>query len=457
MRGAGAATAYGERVTRSPAFLAALASSAVPGLDPVTVRAARPQPGHRYEVAFVSDSQRRTWVVRVPVTSAAGAQMDTTVALLGLLGRRLPFSVPTPRGFVGVPEGRAVVYPYLQGRPVDFAALPPGPGLAAELGRAVAALHNIDRAVFDEAGLPAYEAEDCRTRQLADLDRGAATGHVPTTVLSRWERVLEDVSVWRFAPTPVHGGLTGDRVLVTFTDEEDATSGTVRAITGWDEAKVADPADDLATLLAECKPATFETVLEAYAHSRVERPDRHLPRRARLAGELRLLTGLLAAVSSGNQELVEAYAVRLRSLAERADDGDELSSPVPHQTSADAGASSPRTMSAEPLGEGAAVTDGEALTGAVGDAGEAEGLGTDDDTDGPEDRNAGEREDGPADDAAGANDTDADAQPLRTGLPGDATTVIPHGELERLRRSREVPAPEEAGSAQEPPSGEGRD
>ena len=84
------------------------------------------------------------------------------------------------------------------------------------------------------------------------------------------------------------------------------------------------------------------------------------------------------------------------------------------------------------------MTDGEALTGAVGDAGVAEGLGSDDDTDGPE-------------------DTDADTQPLRTGLPGDATTVIPHGELERLRRSREVPAPEEAGSAQEPQSGEGRD
>ena len=57
--------------------------------------------------------------------------------------------------------------------------------------------------------MPVYDAETCRTRHLADLDRGAATGHVPTALLSRWERALEDVTAWRFAPTPVHGDLTG--------------------------------------------------------------------------------------------------------------------------------------------------------------------------------------------------------------------------------------------------------
>ncbi len=317
-------TAYGGRVTRTPAFLAALASAAVPGLDPLQVQAVAVKAGHPYEVAFVTDTQHRRWVIRAPLTAAAGAQMDTTVALLGLMSRRLPFSVPAPRGFVAVPEGRAMVYPYLPGRPLNFRTLPAGPGLAAEVGRTVAAVHNVDREVFDEAGLPSYDADEYRTRRLADLDRGAATGHVPTALLARWEAALEDVSLWRFAPTPVHGDLTGDQVLAVFDDDSDAGSGRVRGLTGWEDAKVADPADDFAALIEHASPAAFDSVFEGYAHSRVERPDKHLRRRARLAAELRLLNSLLGATSAGDRELITTCAARLRALDKRThDDGEE--------------------------------------------------------------------------------------------------------------------------------------
>jgi len=163
-------------VTRTPLTLAALASVAVPGLDPVAVEGTPNLPGHQFEVAFIEDTQHRRWVVRAPMTAAAGAQMDVTVSLLGLLSRRLPFSVPMPKGFVDLKEGgRAAVYPYMAGRPLYFAHLPAGPGIAAELGRAIAALHNVDRALFDEAGLPTYDADTYRTRRLSDLDRAAAS------------------------------------------------------------------------------------------------------------------------------------------------------------------------------------------------------------------------------------------------------------------------------------------
>jgi len=398
-------------VSRTPAFLAALASSAVPGLDPVSVRAARTEPGHRHEVAFVTDSQHRTWVVRAPLTSAAGAQMDTTVALLALIGRRLPFSVPAPRGFVAVPEGRAVVYPHLVGRPIDLGSVPAGPGLAAELGRAVAALHNIDRAVFDEAGLPVYEAEESRTRRLADLDRGAATGHVPPALLARWERVLEDVSIWRFAPTPIHGDLTGDQVLVVFEGEEDASTGQVRGITGWDDAQVADPAEDFAALISECSPEAFESVLEAYAHVRAERPDRHLLRRARLSAELRLLGGLLSAVSSGDRDLITARADDLHDLDERTMDESDA---------ADGSDAPAEPASAEPA----------PLMTSAGDGG-------------------GAGESGAGDPQDPSEDTEADhTQPLNASRSRGATRVISTEELEQIRATR-LPA-EDAPSVQSP-------
>ncbi|GAA4411726.1 hypothetical protein GCM10023168_32820 [Fodinibacter luteus] len=300
---------------RSPAFLAALASAAVPGLDPVSVEALPSTPEQSFDVAFVQDGEHRRWVVRAPRTDVAGAEMDRTVPLLGLLGRRLPFAVPAPKGFVALAEGgRAAVYPYLPGLHLDFAELPPGPGIAAELGRAIAALHNTDPAVFEEAGLPSYDADAYRSRRLAELDRAAESGRVPTTLLTRWETALEDVSLWRFAPTPTHGDLTGDQVLAVFTDDSDASTGRIRAMTGWEDAKVADPADDFAALVADGRPEAVETVLEAYAHARVERPDPNLLVRARLVAELGLLATLMAALTRKDAGVVEVLTTQLRRL-----------------------------------------------------------------------------------------------------------------------------------------------
>ncbi len=300
---------------RSPSFLAALASAAVPGLDPVGVEALPSTPEQSFDVGFVTDHEGRTWVVRAPRTEVAGAEMDRTVALLALLGRRLPFAVPQPKGFVALAGGgRAAVYPFLPGHPLDLAELPAGPGLAAELGRAIAALHNTDPAVVEEAGLPSYDADAYRSRRLAELDRAAETGRVPTALLTRWEEALEDVTLWRFAPTPTHGDLTGDQVLAVFTDDSDAASGRIRGMTGWEDAKVADPADDFAPLVAEAPPEAVETVLEAYAHARVERPDANLLVRARLAAELGLLSALMAGLARKDVGAVEVLTTQLRRL-----------------------------------------------------------------------------------------------------------------------------------------------
>ncbi len=300
---------------RSPAFLAALASAAVPGLDPVSVEALPSTPEQSFDVAFVQDAEHRRWVVRAPRTDVAGAEMDRTVGLLALLGRRLPFAVPAPRGFVTLAEGgRAAVYPYLPGHHLDFSELPPGPGVAAELGRALAALHNTDPGVYEEAGLPSYDADAYRSRRLAELDRAAESGRVPTTLLARWESALEDVTLWRFAPTPTHGDLTGDQVLAVFTDDADASTGRIRAMTGWEDAKVADPADDFAALVADARPAAVETVLEAYSHQRVERPDANLLVRARLVAELGLLATLMTALTRKDAGAVEVLTTQLRRL-----------------------------------------------------------------------------------------------------------------------------------------------
>ncbi|WP_435202978.1 phosphotransferase [Janibacter sp. GS2] len=302
--------------SRGPLTLAALASAAVPGLDPDTVEGVVPSgPTDLVEVAFVSDQEHRRWVIRCPRTPASSAQIERSAALLALLARRLTMPVPAVKGWVALPEGgRAAVHSYLTGRLVNLAGIQPGSTLATGLGRAIAQLHNLDPRVYEEAGVPVYDAAAYRSRRLAELDRAAATGRVPTGLLTRWERVLDDESLWAFTSTPTHGAIDADTVLAT---PDDGSDPDVKAILGWESAQVADPADDLAPLLADLDPEAFDTVLEAYAHARIERPDRHLQRRARVVAEMQLVRTMMSAVAAGDDEGAEEHAMQLRRLDDR--------------------------------------------------------------------------------------------------------------------------------------------
>ena len=291
----------------------------MPGLDAVAVRASRGMPGNRCDVGFVTDTQRRAWVVRVPTTSAVGAQLDTAADLLPLLHRRVPYSVPLPRGFLAVPEGRAVVYAYLHGRSVVLSEVVPGPGVAAEIGRA-------DRGACTTWSGPSSTRPGSRstTRRRAvrgtsrDLDRGAATGHVPTALLSRWERALEDVSAWRFAPTPVHarphrGPVPRDvrrRARTRRPPRYGRSPGgsTPRSPT----RRTTSRPSRRSALRRRSRASSRRTPL-----ARIERPDRHLRHRAKVVSELRLLTRLLDAVHAAEPPLITRRAAELRVLDEQ--------------------------------------------------------------------------------------------------------------------------------------------
>ena len=263
---------------------------------------------------MVIDAEGRRWVVRAPQSPAAGAALEAEVGLLERLvvevdAGRLPFDVPRPAGFVDLPEGgRAIVHPQLPGRPLRLEDLGPGPGLAAAVGRAIAAVHELSPETVEDAGLPVYEADAYRARRLAEVDEAARTGRVPTGLLRRWERALEDVAVWRFRPTVVHGDLSADHVLCS----ADRPVGVL----GWSEGKVADPADDLAWLLVAAPHEGVDAILEAYNMRRSELRDPHLTDRALLAGELALARWLLHGVRLEDEAIVEDATAMLVELAE---------------------------------------------------------------------------------------------------------------------------------------------
>jgi aminoglycoside phosphotransferase (APT) family kinase protein len=205
-----------------------------------------------------------------------------------------------------------VVHRELPGRPVVLDRLQPGPGTAAALGRAIGALHELPVALVEDAGLPVYDAAAYRQRRQAEVDEAARTGRVPATLLRRWEERLEDVSLWRFSPTVVHGDLSADHVLVA--------DGGVTGVVAWGEAKVADPADDLAWLLVAAPQDAVDSIMEAYQLRRTELTDPHLADRALLAGELALARWLLYGVRSGDDDVVADAVQMLDELDEQTRD-----------------------------------------------------------------------------------------------------------------------------------------
>lgn len=298
-------------MARSPLVLAALSTVAVPDLDAVDVRRSS-HPGMGMDAAVVIDAEGVRWVVRAPQDAVAGAALESELALLeGLAGHadagELPFDVPRVAGAVELPEGgRAVVHRQLPGRPIRLEELGPGPGMAAALGRAIAAIHELPASLVEDAGLPVYDPDAYRRRRLAELDEAARTGHVPAFLLRRWERALEDVSLWHFQPTVVHGDLTPEHVL--------CSGDEPIAVLGWSDAKVADPADDLAWLLVAAPQPAVDPIIEAYHLRRTELRDPHLATRALLAGELAVAQWLLHGVRTEDHAVVEDARAMLVEL-----------------------------------------------------------------------------------------------------------------------------------------------
>lgn len=365
-------------MTRTPFQLAALASAAVPGLDPVAVGGFPVDPGASLDAALVEDTHGRTWLVRASTSAAGAVSLDAGAAAAALLAKRLGLAVPLSQGSVRLPGGgRAHVHLAIPGRGLRLAALDPQFPIARALGETIAAVHNLDSGLFEDAGLESYTPDAYRQRRLADLDRAASTGRVPANLLTRWEAALENVALWQWVPVAVHGGLEGRHVLVALGEDGAAQ---IQGVVGWRRAKVADPADDFAALVREAAPAAVVEVAKAYARARTTRPDRHMLTRAQLVAELGYVADLVDALAAGYPAVADEAGMRLTELADEVGDAPLVPAPrdpAPREpvAAADAAASSPDGELAErapgTTGGPAPGTTGGPADGTAEDAAEA--------------------------------------------------------------------------------------
>jgi aminoglycoside phosphotransferase (APT) family kinase protein len=176
--------------------------------------------------------------------------------------------------------------------------------------------------------MPEYSASEIRESRLSELDRAASSGRVPATLLQRWELALEDLDLFRFQPTVVHGNLIGSNVLEL--GEE------VSGILGWSNLEIGDPAQDFIGFAAQTDNDLFDAVRFAYLEVRDD-VDQNLAQRATLYSELAFASYLVTSISANNEDEAQWAVSHLEGIAEKVQDGSAMplgiiafSSALPH-------------------------------------------------------------------------------------------------------------------------------
>ncbi|NEM90589.1 phosphotransferase [Galbitalea soli] len=310
-------------MARTHFTLAALATSAVPGLDVVETSVFGGTGAGDFDSALLTIRDGRHLIVRLPRNQRAESEQSADLVALRALSAgvrtRLPFGVSSFVGQVPFRGTRAIVYDFVYGSTQALGALTPEH--SASVGRAVAAIHTLPTSFIADAGLPVLTPVECLRAAITIIDRAAATGLVPAALLRRWERATEESKLWQFQPTVINGSLGA----ASFLYEDDEVTGVL----GWQELRVGDPARDLFWMLGSRGETVAEAGFNAYNTARGN-TDRQVRKRAMLYAELELAKWLLHGTEVRSTEIVDDAVEMLSGLAESV--LGEASEPIGPQT-----------------------------------------------------------------------------------------------------------------------------
>jgi aminoglycoside phosphotransferase (APT) family kinase protein len=310
-------------MARSHLTLAALATAAVPGLDVVEAASFGSGVHGDFDSALITGRDGRHWIARLPRNERAEAEQSADLVALRALSAgvrtRLHFAVSSFAGQTPINGTRAVVYEFVYGSKLPLAEL--DAAQATSIGRAVAAIHALPTSFIADAGLPVLSPVECLRSCITVMDRAAATGLVPTALLSRWESATEESKLWQFQPTVINGSLGADSVLYAGSE--------VTGVLGWHELRVGDPARDLFWLLGAQGETVPEIGFDTYNEVRGG-ADRQVRQRAMLYAELELAKWLLHGTELRSTEIVEDAVQMLSGLVDNVQN--DIMNPIGPQT-----------------------------------------------------------------------------------------------------------------------------
>lgn len=218
--------------------------------------------GLDYRIVIGADEKGTRWVLRIPRREDVRQKVHKEAGFLSLLGRRLPFSVPDWQ--IATPE--LIAYPMLTDSTALVVTLGEEPRwvidqasetFASTFAKALATLHAVPVDEARSAGMPVRTPAESRKALAEDIDRVRRELPVSPTLLTRWRRWLHDESYWPDFCVPVHGDLYVGHVLV---DASERVTGMI----DWSEARVDDPAIDMASHLMVFGEAGLARLLRDY-------------------------------------------------------------------------------------------------------------------------------------------------------------------------------------------------
>ena len=297
-------------MSKSHLILAALAAAAVSGKNFVSTELSSEQtPG--FDSAVLTSAAGNQYRVLAPQNKAAEKELAVELAALKLIRPLASSTLLVPEIVGSTTDGDApvVVLSFHQSKQIKLGAKNSESVelLAAELGR----VHSLSVIEAQKLEIPSYTSTELVTELVNELDKLADTGKVPGVLLSRWERALEDIGLWRYRPAVIHGAIGIDSV---------GTSGDQLVMRGFGSMRVSDPAEDLAWIAGGSSEAVLNACFEQY--SEIRDSDENLVKRAIFYSELEIARWLVYCIENEDSRAAEAAQADLDNLAEDAQRSD---------------------------------------------------------------------------------------------------------------------------------------
>lgn len=304
-------------MARSPLILAALAKDAVPQFDFAQVKNLDLGQSGAFDSALLTARSGEHFVVRMANSASAGTELEAEIRALKTLSSvirlRLPFELSELVGDTQDSDGeRALVFSFIYGNPIEISQVQETSPLAVSIATAIAAIHKLPLELLRDSGFPEIDPQTNLKFRVAELDKAAQTGKVPPVLLQRWESALEDVNLFRYQPTIIHGAVNGHNLL----ELDDKVSGVLN----WSGIRISDPAEDLSWVIGGAAPALARNIMARYFEARTT-ADSNIWPRALLYSELDLVRWLLHGYSQGSQEIIEDAVGMLLVLTEEVESG----------------------------------------------------------------------------------------------------------------------------------------
>ena len=298
-------------MAKSHLILAALAAEAASGKNFISTRLSSDQtPG--FDSAVLESEMGYKFQVLVPRGKQSEQELKTELNALALI-RPLAsstLSIPELIGRTVDAEGSSVVVLSFDeskdiklgsknGESIEL--------LAAELAR----IHSLSATEAQQLEIQSFSPTELNTELVEEIDRLADTGKVPGVLLSRWERALEDIGLWRYHPTVIHGSINSDTT---------GTYGDKLVLRGFGSMRVSDPAEDFAWIAGGCTEAVLNSSFAQYLE--IREADENLLKRAIFYSEVEIARWLMHCIDTGDTRAAEAASADLENLAEDAQRSD---------------------------------------------------------------------------------------------------------------------------------------